>query len=316
MAYQRGDGRAAASALDLSIALDPSLAIYRRERASLSFAAGQYQQASTTYRQALSINRYDPVAWRGLALTLLGMSDAAASGRAAKAATDLMFLSPQNQMVLAAVVREDRAAFEDAMRVALEQAPQLAATSWDGTILGFADRVAVARRAVATSSADEGPNVAFGRLLLAVLVGSPDAARAATGGVPFVERFSAASLASFVACDSDASVMLIDKASKTEGEFPAFWIARSVISAASGIDHQQIVAMSVRVLRLKDSPQDGVVSALAGDRSDAWRYRRTALGVRTPLAGLPSSGGGLFLLLSDPATAFASLGTSWPPGCL
>ncbi len=315
MAYQRGDGAGAASALDLAITLDPSLAIYRRERGSLAFAAGQWDQAATSYGDALSINRYDPVAWRGLALTELQLSKTAASIRAAKVATDLMFLSPQNQIVLAAAAREDLSTFETATRTALEQAPQLAVVSWDGTILGFADRVAVARRAAETSLSEVGPNVSFGRLLLAVLTGRPDMAEAAMRGVPPVQRRSAASLASFAACDLDAADMLIDDASKTEGEFPSFWIARSVVSAATGHQHQRIVAMSVRVLRLPDGPPQWVVSALAGDRSDAWRYRRVALGVRSPLAGLPSSGGGLSFLISDPASAFASLGTTWPPAC-
>jgi tetratricopeptide (TPR) repeat protein len=316
MAYQRGDVAGAASALDLAITLDPSLAIYRRERGSLAFAAEQWDQAARLYGEGLSINRYDSVAWRGLALTELQLSEPTASVRAAKAATDLMFLSPQNQIVLAAVGRDHPSVFEQAMRTALEQAPQLAVVSWDGTILGFADRVAVTKGVVGNSSREVGSNVSFGRLLLAVLTARPDVAEAAMRGVPQAQRLSAFSLASFAACDLDAADNLIDDASKTEGEFPSFWIARSVISAATGHDHQRIVAIAVRVLRLPSgSSQELVASALAGDRSDAWRYRRIALGVRSPLAGLPSSGAGLSLLISDPATAFSSLGTNWPPAC-
>ena len=315
MAYQRGDRAAAATALDLAIALDPSLGIYRRERASLSFADAQWEEAAASYGVALQINYYDPVAWRGLALAELAMSHSAASIRAAKTATDLMFLSPQNQIVLAAAAKADRRAFEDAMRVALEQAPQLAVIDWDGTVLGFADRVAVTRRAVAADSPAEGPNLAFGRLLLATLTGRADVARTALDDVPSVQRLSAASLASLAECDLQESAKLIGQASRTEGELGVFWIARSIISAASRIDHQHVEAMSLRMLRLTDGPLSMADSALDGDQSDTWRFRRAALGVQSPLAELPSSGRGLFLLLSDPASGFSSLGTSWPPGC-
>lgn len=302
-AYLRGEDTRAEAALDISAALDPSLAIYPRERASLAFAEGELSRAEAGYRQSLRISPFDPVAWRGLALALLADSDFDGAAFAADRAVNLMFLSPQSQLVRAATARADPLEYATAMEVALHAQPWLPVLSWDDTVLAFADRAAVAH---------QGVDGVF-RALMA------DRADLATLAVktasPFLRRTTAA-LAALASCNLELASDLMEEAARVEGEEAGFWIARPLVTAAAsptGPQRARITAMSVWFLGVAPKPR--VVSALAGDMSDMWRYRRISLGVAAEGAALPSDRAARWYLLNDPAVALQQLGTSWPPGC-
>lgn len=316
-AYSRGDAATAESALTLSIRLDPSLAIYHRERASLVFARGDLAGAEAGYREALAITQYDPVAWRGLALVLLAASENRSASIAADRAVDLMFLAPENQLVRAAIARAgaDEAGFGIAMRTALQRAPQLASITWADTILGSADRVATARQAANPGLSPDGGEMAFGRVLLALFVSRADVAAAAAAEVDPAVRLSAASLAAAAACDIKEADRLKVHAARTEGEQAGFWIANAIVSAASGRDHDRTVVLALRFLRQTGGRDPEVASALAGSLADGWRFRRTALGIRASGAGLPSSRAAQWDLLTHPADAFGRVDSGWPPIC-
>jgi hypothetical protein len=308
-AYLRADSPMAESALDISVGLDPALAIYSRERASLALAGDDLSSAVAGYRRSIGTSPDDPIAWRGLALALLANSDVDGAVLAAKHAVDLMFLSPENQLVRAATARTDRGAFGDAMAVVFRSQPWVADISWKGTVVAFADRIREAREEVRDQ-----PYSVF----LALMVGRPDIADMAVQEVGPFQRRSAEALSALAACDIDRASRALDDAAKVEGEEAAFWIARPIVAAAStphGLERDRIIQMSLRFFRLAAGPGPNVISALAGDSSDIWRYRRVSLGVTARAAGLPSGAASLWTLLTDPPGAFSQLGTSWPPGC-
>ena len=318
-AYLRGDNVSAESALGMSVALDPSLAIYRRERASLAFARGDLSHAVSGYRQSLRISPIDPVAWRGLALALLKDGDIRGAVDAADQAVDLMFLSPENQLVRAATAEGDRVAFIRAMRVLLQSAPWFAVISWDDTVLGFADRARTVRHAVdpVPSAASLGDPF-LGEELLAIIADRPGVAVAMATEVGQFTRRSAAALAALAECDIGQAEGLIQYAAGAEIEAAGFWIVRPIVSAASDEprpDRDRTTVLSLRFLGISVNRGPSVATALAGDLSDVWRYRRHSLGVVAPGAALPSGEAAMWTLLADPAWAIKQLGSAWPPGC-
>ncbi len=306
-AYLRGHGAAAEAALGVSIAFDPSLSIYRRERASLAFARGDWISAAVGYRQSLVISPNDPVALRGLALALLANSDIHGAARAADNATRLMYLEPANQLVRAATASGDPGAFRVAVRVALQQAPSLAIASWDGTILGFADRIVAARQAVDAEPPAKGHGAFIGQVWLALIADRPDVAAAAAAAVDPLERRTAEALAAVATCDIGQAMRLGGQGVSLD--------ALTIVLATSGVAHDRTAAMALRTMGLWNDPGPRVVSALAGGMGDSWRYRRRSLGVIADEAGLPSSRAATWTLLTNPADAFAQMGTGWPAKC-
>jgi O-antigen ligase len=318
-AYLRGDNVSADSALGISVALDPSLAIYRRERASLAFARGDLSHAVSGYRQSLRISPLDPVAWRGLALALIQAGDIRSAVDAADQAVDLMFLSPQNQLVRAATARGDPLAFDRAMRVVLQSAPWFAVISWEHTALGFADRARTVRDAVdPVPSPASGGDPFLGEELLAIIADRADVAVAMAPEVGQFTRGSAAALAAVAECDAGRSLDLLQNASKSEIEAAGYWIVRALVLAASdkaGAERDRAAALSLRFFGLSAGRGPSTETALAGNISDAWRYRRTSFEVAAPGAVLPSGGAGMWGLLTDPKGAILQLGNAWPPSC-
>jgi O-antigen ligase len=314
-AYLRGDSTSAEAALGVSIALDPSLSIYRRERASLAFARGDWTRAVAGYRHSLEVSPYDPVAWRGLALALLANADIRGAARAADDAVRLMYLDPANQLVRATTAQRDPEAFRMAVRVALQQAPSIAIASWDDTVLGFADRIDTVRQAVDAEPPVEGHDAFIGQVWLALFADRPDVAAAAAAAVSPLQRQTAEALAAVAACDIGRPTLPVESVAKVNGWQGVSLDALSIVLAASGRDHQRTAELALRLLRLWNDPGPEVVTALAGDNGDFWRFRRRSLGVVADGAALPSSGAATWTLLTDPAYVFAQLETRWPPGC-
>jgi O-antigen ligase len=314
-AYLRGDANLAAAAVDLAANLDPSLSIYQREGASLAFARGAWRVAADDYRRALATMPYDPLAWRGLALALLADSNIPAAASAAGEAVRLIYMSPENQLVLAAATaKNDPIASRAAFREALNEAPQLAVISWQRTIVESVAQVDTVRLAADARPTNGEPFLRMGQMILTLIVNRPDVAAAAAMRISPLDH-SAESLAAIGVCNFAQGARVIELASRTERELGSFWLAWPLVADAVGSGQSESAALSIRYLGLSGGPGPASTSALAGNDSDSWRFRRLSLGVLAQGAMLPSTRAGLWILLTDPATAVASYGSGWPPGC-
>jgi hypothetical protein len=177
------------------------------------------------------------------------MSDARASGarRRPRPVPDVPFAA--DQMFWQRSSGKTEAAFEDAMRVALEHAPQLAARAGTARFLASGPSCGPPGVQSRQVSADEGlrcvrPTAPCVLLGVPTRQGRP---REASRLGEILCGVACIVCSMRFGCIGHAHRQML----QTEGEFLAFWIARSVISAASGIDHQQIVAHVGGVLRLR-----------------------------------------------------------------
>jgi len=317
-AYLRGDDARAESALGIAEALDPGLAIYARERASIAFAVGDLSRAVAGYRRSLHVSPLDPVAWRGLSLALLASSDVQGASDAAEHAVRLMSLSPENQLVRAATAKSDPLGFDRAIRVVLQRQPWIATISWDDTVLAFVDRTQAVGNAVDPPGSGGADNPYLGEEVLAIIADRPDISIEMANDSGSSQVNSAAAAAALAECDVERSLRLLASAGKSELESGGFWIVSPLVEAASHrseLERQRSTSLSLRFWGLSAGPGGATTSALAGNISDVWRYRRNSLGVNAPGAMLPSGRAGLWTLLTNPARAVTQLGGQWPPGC-
>lgn len=319
-AYLRGDIATAAAAVGIAAEIDPSLSIYQREGASLAFARGDYRRAADGYGRALALVPYDPVAWRGLALALSADGETVGATKAAREAVHLMYLSTENQLVVAAVsAQNDPPASRAALKAALYEAPQLAVISWQHTVLKSSARVDMVRSVVNAEPPGDAEHV-ISQVVLALIANRPDVATAAALRVKPSERSSAdalaaGALAAVGVCRFEEAAGLRDAALRTEGGQASIWLARSLVADAVGSKPSESAALDLYYLGLSGGPGPPLTSALGGDISDTWRFRRPSLGVVADGAMLPAARAALWILVTDPATALAPYGSAWPPPC-
>jgi hypothetical protein len=109
MAVENGDLTEARSALDLSVTLDPSMALYWRQRGELSYVAKLPSAAAADLRRAAELNPSDDLAWRALALASAAAGDGDEAGLALAEALKVQRSDVTNLLTRAQwLVRHDR----------------------------------------------------------------------------------------------------------------------------------------------------------------------------------------------------------------
>ena len=96
-----GDRDGARRALDQAVALDPSLALYRRVRGTLAQEAGAYQAARSDLERALQLNSGDASTLRGLAVLAYSRGHPEDAVQFARRAVSLRPTSLNNELMLA-----------------------------------------------------------------------------------------------------------------------------------------------------------------------------------------------------------------------
>jgi O-antigen ligase/tetratricopeptide (TPR) repeat protein len=309
-AYARDDAPGAITALQAATALDPSQSIYWREKASVELADGNLGLAEADYLRAISIEPYGRVALRGLALTLAGRGSIEAAWPAAELAGRRNVWSTQDQIVLAVVAARmgDVEASNDALTRALVSEPELAAATWESTVLDIFDL-----RSAVHWAAASGAKGGVGPMIIALLVPGTDVA-AARGDLPDELRGTADALIALSECDVESARNIILEAESAEREDRSYWLTRALV--ASALDRGTVGDADLAMMYMHQRAVANVAGeSLLGEHGDRWRYRREAIGPITPATAMPSRPAGWARLLTEPQAVAASLGGDWPPNC-
>jgi hypothetical protein len=92
--------------LDGAIALDPGLALYRRQRGAIALVTGDTRGAESDLKQATVMNETDDLAWRTLALAQLAAGDRQGAVASIVHAVRVHRSNPSNLLLLATLERE------------------------------------------------------------------------------------------------------------------------------------------------------------------------------------------------------------------
>lgn len=306
--FARGDSRGSITALQIAASLDPSQSIYWREKASVELATGNLIHAEADYRQAISLDSYDPIALRGLALTLAARGSMDDARSAADLVAERNRVSAQNQIPLAVIASRmgDIDASNAALARAITSEPVLAAAPWRSTVLGRIDLQSAVQMTIASDDARVGIGTFEGVVLMAIGLFVPGTDVAAIGGdIPAVLEGTATALRALGKCDFQRAWNVLLAAESAEREYSAYWLARALV--ASAIDGSQSNSEPARTRLRGDS--------LLGEQGDLWRYRRVPIAPITPETSMPSRSVGWSRLITQPELIAASLGGTWPPSC-
>lgn len=297
-----GDHDAATASLDLAVALDPGMALYRRDRATAAYLDGDLISSAADLQHAARINPADDVTWRTLAIVQADLGRSDASETALARALQLRRTDPVNLLV-AAVLADRRQDAESALDhlVELVQAHPMivGAEGWGGLADGRSERVLRAAldrwREGATRLSSVGQEI----FLAAVL--EPDAFGRPSESHPLV-RAAALTLR----CDLSASELLKEV---PVGDRRWVWYAEVRVrdSANRGdLDRAALRAFQVHV-GYPDHwfDTDATDNALADSRW--WGYRRLPAFWSAGLA-LPSPLSGGMRWMLDPAEAVEEAG--------
>lgn len=308
-AFARGDFHGSITALEAAASFDPSQSIYWREMASVELATGNLIHAEADYRQAISLDSYDPIALRGLALTLAARGSMDAARAAADLAAERNRLSAQNQIPLAVIAARmgDTDASNAALARTIASEPHLAAAPWMSTILRSIDVQSAVQMTLESDDAKVGIGTFEGVVLMAIGLFVPGTDIAAIGGdIPAVLEGTAEALRALAECDFQRAWNVLLAAESAEREYAGYWLARALVASAMDGDSQ--VNSEIPGTRPTGD-------SLLGEQGDLWRYRRVPIAPITPETSMPSRSAGWSRLITEPELVAASLGGTWPPRC-
>ena len=308
-----GDAMASIRALDAAVALDPGMALYRRDRGVLHLLLGDAPAAELDLGAARRLNPSDDTALRGLAIAAAKASRHEEAVAWAREAMRLQRSDPANLLLLAwtAARAGDTEASEEALGLVVEQTPWItAAPDWsDPFPSGEALRDLLER--TAERWGERGAGVALTELQPSWLVGLSGRrdlqahAREHAGALDG----TADALAAIFACDPGAAVAALEAAFPEEAHSRPYWMARLLVSrlAAERDRDETLVLARLRAPGVASAATGtpGPLPPLSDGHQDYRFYRREALpgvdlGVR-----LPSPGQGLAAWLDDPRSAAA-----------
>jgi O-antigen ligase/tetratricopeptide (TPR) repeat protein len=313
-AASRGSYADARAFLDASVALDPGMALYMRERGTMALLAGLPAEAVADLTAAANQNPADDVSYRSLAEAWLAAGNPARALGAARSAVRRDASDPRNLLVLARAASRagDSSSATEALARAVLTAPWITADpAWPSFAEGepAADlfHAAVARWQKGEAPWLKGLEPAW-LVGLAEEKGSVDQAVAEAGSMgPTAEA-----LLQVLSCDTQrAGIAALRRLQRSQGSFGEYWRARIIGEALIGsrVDGVLAETATVRVgqLRYALADQIGETDIYSGDFKDQFGYRRRPI---QHLGGLvaPSEWGGLAAWMNHPAAAASAAG--------
>lgn len=317
-----GDLSEARSALDLSVNLDPSMALYWRQRGELSYLAKLPASAASDLRRATDLNPSDDLAWRALALASEAVGDAKEADAAFTHA-----LTVQRSDVTNLLLRAQWLAQSDRVAEARELLAEVV-QSWPSIVGAPGWRALVPASVTTAQIIDEAtrrwelglntPELPRDQgLWLAALANRPDLDSRAIGEATTGRTLAQAELA-LLRCQDAAT--LLGKATDAEKRTAFYWTLRILAGSLDG--HRDEAAAEI-VDIMMGVPEfvagaDGVRDPLddAPGWADTFGYRRRP--AQWPLIGLelPSAESGSITWLLHPRDAVRAAGlTGRLPGC-
>lgn len=303
-ASTQADGSQVRDALTTAVALDPSYALYRRNRAAWLLADGQTDVAVLESRQAVALNPGDATAWRVAAMAAATSGNRSLAARLAARATELRTLDPVNAETQAYLaLREDKAdAVRTALTVALRWNPWVAGDQSFSSTYADADvgeLVRAARESWITlpdTTGRQEPAQAW----LAAMVGEPMESSQLT--------LIDAAASAVIDCNLASAKVQTEDLSPSEGSTADALLVRILVLRAGKEPTNQVLALAALrwpLLGLMAGSDLPGRSPMADAEEDARLYSRNAITAPRGSPSLPTFESGLSAWLREPRQAAA-----------
>ncbi|MFN2484114.1 MAG: O-antigen ligase family protein [Candidatus Limnocylindria bacterium] len=307
-----GNPAAAAHDLDVALALDPSFALYHRERAAVALVIGDAQRAESELERASALNPVDDAAFRALAIIRSLDARHAEAIDAARHAVAVERIDTANLLTLALVEQRGgrSAPADEHLREALQLAPWLPGSRQWGRYFATGNDLA----ALLSSAADEWASgegtsviVSMQPTWLVGLAGRSDLADTAHAEA-IATPAAAESLTLALSCGGKEAIDLLERAAGTESHAADYWAARIVAGrvARDAANEARVLALTrvrsgnLYYLATAVPPE---YSPIADPEEDGRMYRRESLPDINRQVVLPTSAGGASEWLRDPRGA-------------
>ena len=317
-----GDTRAALSELDAAVALDPSMALYVRQRGSALLLSGDAEAATTDFARATELNPYDDLAWRALALAHREAGAVSEAGAALDRAIDLQRSDPTNLLLKISWSDDGSApaATDLLAEVVLVWPTITGAPGWDEVLPAGATTRELIDRAL-DRWARRLPSIepiTVQALWLAAVGNRPELFEAAAAEGGYSDQLSRAFVA-VVTCAPSAGSAL-EAVPDADRRTTTYWLLVDQFAAFSGADDAAADRMQYlfRLPELDEERAEALLSPLRvndryGYRPDEWGYRRPSIPWDSPGPVLPDPRSGELMWRNDPARASAIAGL--PAAC-
>jgi hypothetical protein len=296
-ALAEGDNSKAIGLMDVAVAADPAMAVYRRDRGILLMDR-DLGAARLELERALQLNEADAAAARALALVTAASGDQQAAVDIAKHATDLRPLSPESWMTLAMVSAGDTST--TALARALRLAPWLSGSpAWPSSLPAGSDLNGV-REAAASGGWAEKPRDPIG---IGWLDATTDAALSAPDAVG-VRAMQDVLTCAIESAGAEFRALGNDWVKSTSGIVGRVMLARLTADPTTG-ELVRIATLKRPDLGRAASSDVDPFSAFVDLAEDQQLYRRVGLG---PIIGgpmIPRTPDALAAWMNDPRGAAA-----------
>ena len=319
-----GDYRTAEGALNSAIALDPSMALYRRERGELALFDSRPAAAVADLAQATTTNPSDDLAWRALGMAYSAVGDTTAAEQALEEALATRRADVVNLIYVAQWMdaNGDETGGTELLAEAVQSWPTIvAAPAWDGVLPPGITTAQIVDRATqrwALGMSTPAPPTDQG-LWLAAMSGRSNLDQRAIDSAAMSSALAETEL-DLLRC-SDLGAGRLDEATRSDVSSANYWTLRILASSLAGRpdDDATLAARALSGHGYDPADESVTLNPLneSGEFStDAWGYRRRS--INWPLAGpvLPDPGSGLLRWLLHPRVAVQAAGlTAELPAC-
>ena len=288
-----GDWAAASDALGIAVALDPALALYRREYGLVLEAEGRDAEALRQLDRATSLSPADAASWRALALQRARLGDVSGAAKAAEAAARLRPLDAENHLTIALVSPQSH---DGGLSDALREAPWLSGSSaWTDLVDRTASLSQLLVRAAGEVEVPPGPRRAMQSAWLLTAVGRP---------LPIRSPIEMSGLSEVLGCDIRSATRSYEAMGTSWTDSKAGIVGRLMFerSAPRYPTGELMTIASLRQPALARAASVGLAPfAIGADPSeDARLYRRLSMGAATPGLVVPRDDDALSSWLVDP----------------
>jgi tetratricopeptide (TPR) repeat protein len=317
-AVARGDLAAARPGLEAAVTLDPGLALYARQRGTLSYAEGNASAGIRDLELAVQLNPSDDLAWRTLALAFASAGDGMAAEGALARALETQRSDPTNLLLSAYWQGQEgkpTGALARLGEVVRAWPATVAGTGWEHIVPASLSTSQVVDEAVRRwVQGDPSPESFSGQgIWLAILGNRPDLLDVAIDELGVSAPLANATVA-VLTCDP-ASGTLLDEVPNSDRRTQLYWHLRVRHATQSGSPDDDAIRiigiMSGAPLNpaapaetLNPLHQNGWI----GFSADAWGYRRLPIVWPADDIQLPSPEAGVLRWLLDPDGAIRAAG--------
>ncbi len=307
-AEMRGDLPGADASLSQAIGLDPSMALYWRERGAVRLLSGNPAEAASDLARAAVLNPNDDATWRSLALAHLRSNDGPAAIADARIALGLRRSFWINEMLFVAVNPAPSDETTVLVTQMVEVQPQLLGLQEFRRLLAPTGHSADVLRLALTWWQGGKPSLApllYQPAWMAGLAGQPALITQGAGDTALLQSDRA--LAAALECKLAEAGPILLRAEQSEYQNATYWTDRSVVEGLTSRPNDQALRLGSLLsigFDIRASGGPFFTDPLSGSTQDTVGYDRPYIG-HPPVISLPGPDEAMHLWLTAPARALA-----------